>query len=116
MSRGRKATLHGITFDSQVELQRYLQLYGMAQHGDISDLVCHPKFELARSFMSLYGKRVGGAVYTADFQYIENGVTVVEDVKATKKNGKPLVDGEASLRHRWFQNKYPHIDFRVVPM
>ena len=118
MSRGRKATLHGIVFDSQIELARYIQLYAMAQAGEISNLTCHPVFELQPRFVDRHtGKIVRPITYTADFQYCENGGLIVEDVKARdRKTGKARIPREGRLRIKLFQYQNRQIEFRTVVM
>jgi len=66
----------GIKFDSLTELRRYGDLRLLQSAGRISGLKPHPKFELH----DLAGKVV--ATYTADSEYIENGVRVIEDTKS----------------------------------
>lgn len=63
----------GIRFDSTKEARRYRELKLMEAQGKISELKLQPKFELVLK-----------CKYKADFQYIENGARVVEDVKGYK--------------------------------
>lgn len=75
--RAVKTTVDGITFDSKKEATRYQTLKFMESNGFVSDLKLQPKFDLI-----VNEKKVG--FYKADFQYIENGKRVVEDVKGMK--------------------------------
>lgn len=78
----RRTLVDGIWFDSEKEANRYLALKMAQKAGDISELVIHPRFDLVVNTIKI-------SRYTADFQYIENGKTVVEDVKSPptrKKN------------------------------
>ena len=91
----KKVTLDGITFDSQKEANRYCELKLLQRAGQIQNLELQKEFELIPAQYEYYprygksGKRLkDGArcieqscVYKADFAYIENGKTVVEDVK-----------------------------------
>ena len=118
--RGRKCTYNGITFDSIIEGQRYLQLLSMEQAGEISGLVCHPKFELQPSFKNSQGKKYSAITYSADFQYIEGGQLVIEDVKArntrAKRPNTPRIPPDGRLRIKLFEYQYPHIKFIVKVM
>lgn len=72
----QKTIIDGITFDSKVESRRYLVLRSLADAGEITDLRCHPRWELV-----VNGKKISR--YTADFSYMENGTLIVEDVKSS---------------------------------
>jgi hypothetical protein len=89
----KKVTVDGITFDSKKEYNRYRELKLLERAGVISDLKRQVEYELipAQSESDTVGTRGGvhkGKVierackYVADFVYIENGETVVEDVKS----------------------------------
>jgi len=67
--------IDGIKFASRAEARRYGELKLMLDAGLIQDLECHPKFEIAVNGMHV-------CYYVADFQYVDNGETVVEDVKS----------------------------------
>lgn len=79
-----KTKVGDIVFDSLSEKDRYLELLVMQKAGIISDLVCHPEFEIIpRQTFPETGKfAFHPAHYTADFQYVRDGKTVVEDVKS----------------------------------
>ena len=65
----------GIRFASKKEAARYIYLNGLQTAGKITNLECHPPFELA-----IEGKKI--CKYIADFRYLDaNGVTHIEDVK-----------------------------------
>lgn len=72
-----KTTVDNITFDSRAEAQRYQVLKIIERAGEIKELKLQPRFPVV-----INGKKI--CDYVADFQYIENGVTVVEDVKGVK--------------------------------
>lgn len=75
--RAIKAVVDGITFDSKKEARRYGQLKLLARAGKISELKLQPRFDLI-----VNGCKCG--FYKADFEYIEDGKRVVEDVKGMK--------------------------------
>lgn len=85
-------TVCGIKVDSKWEADRYLQLLYLEQQGVIRDLQLQKKFELIPAVREpdTVGKRGGvkqgkvierAVYYVADFVYIKNGETVVEDAK-----------------------------------
>jgi hypothetical protein len=101
--RNKKVQFDGIWFDSKKELARYHELKILEKAGLISDLVLQPPFELSPT-TKWNGKTLRKRVYKADFMYIENGITVVEDVKGC------LTDIYKLKRHL-FLNLYPQYKF-----
>lgn len=82
---GNKKAIRGnITFDSQKEANRFDELMLMLRAGIIKDLRLQPEFTLQESFTTPQGEKIRAIKYRADFQYIRDGVTVVEDVKGYK--------------------------------
>ena len=82
--RNAKVTVEGITFDSKREARRYLDLLLLEKAGDISDLRRQVKYELIPS-QRINGKVVERKVeYIADFVYLRDGETVVEDTKGIR--------------------------------
>ena len=81
----RKVTIDGITFASTKEGARYNQLKLMQRAGMISNLEWQKTYELIPA--QYEGKKCieRSLKYIADFVYIENGQTVVEDVKGCKR-------------------------------
>ena len=81
-----KTVFNGIEFDSLAEKDRYLELLVMQRAGIISDLECHPEFEIIpKQKHPETGKfAFHPAHYTADFRYKRDGKVVVEDVKSQK--------------------------------
>ena len=88
----KKVTRNGETFDSIKEYNRYCELLLLEKAGKISNLQRQVEFELipAQREPDRVGVRGGtikgktiehAAKYVADFVYIEDGQTVVEDVK-----------------------------------
>lgn len=88
-----KVTFQGITFDSKVEMQRYLYLKDMERKGEISGLRRQVKFEIIPKVTKEFPKQLKTKVkyetrvvekatsYTCDFLYKEKGKYVIEDVK-----------------------------------
>tara|TARA_R100001377_G_C3177555_1_gene105356 strand:+ start:347 stop:667 length:321 start_codon:yes stop_codon:yes gene_type:complete len=70
-----KQVYKGIKFDSKKEFHRYLELEKLYKLGIIKKLEVHPRYDLM-----VNGIKIGR--YTADFRYIHNDETVVEDVKS----------------------------------
>lgn len=100
--RNRKITVDGIEFDSKKEAERYQQLKIYQRAGLISDLRLQVPFELIpaqyEDSPEVYVRNTSAhkkgehkkklvekaVVYRADFVYIDDGETVVEDVKGMK--------------------------------
>ena len=83
--RNKKITIDGITFHSQKEGWRYLELKALVRANKIYNLMLQPKFELIPKFEK-NGKTFKPMYYIADFMYLDKttGKTVVEDVKGFK--------------------------------
>lgn len=75
--RNIKARYNGMTFDSQKEMKRFIELELLQKAGEISDLKCQVKYELVPK------TRIGQPVsYIADFVYLDKaGNKIIEDVK-----------------------------------
>ena len=72
------------TFDSQAEADRYMELLVMQKAGLITDLECHPHFDLIPAQKVPGKKSFRAHGYTADFRYKRNGEEIVEDVKSVR--------------------------------
>ena len=92
----RKITRDGITFDSAKEYMRFRELSILERSGAITGLERQVKYVLipaqyAPDTMTARGKIKRGKLlerecsYVADFRYIQDGETIVEDVKGYKK-------------------------------
>jgi hypothetical protein len=94
--------IDGIKFDSTKEGQRYMVLKSLLQQGRIENLTLRPLFTLQAGFRYHTGKWVRAITYKADFQYEQEGQTIVEDVKSeiTKKKA------DYRIRVRLFMKKY----------
>ena len=85
MNRGnkynaRRVTIDGVTYDSQAESRRGVELAMMEKGGAISGLRVHPRYLIVDRFVH-EGHVIRASYYEADFEYIENGRRIVEDVK-----------------------------------
>ena len=75
-----KTDVDGITFDSKKEAEFYAELKLRERAGEITHLRLQPRYLLQEAFKH-EGKQYNKMEYVADFEYIENGITVVVDVK-----------------------------------
>lgn len=94
--RNTKCEFMGIHFDSKREMQRYILLKDAEAKGTISHLEVHPKYELIPAVVEdevIHMKTKDKVVqrvaqkaitYVADFRYIKDGETIVEDVKISE--------------------------------
>lgn len=104
--RNKKTVIDGITFDSRREAQRYTELKLLESAGKISELKLQPKFKLQEGF-KYNGKTERAIVYIGDFQYIENGRCVVEDVKGFET-------AAFKLKRKLFLYQHRDIELRIV--
>lgn len=102
----RKTIVDGITFDSQKEAYRYGELKLLELAGEISCLKLQPRFVLQPGFRDKNGKRQSPISYVADFQYVENGIPIIEDVKGMET---PVF----RLKKKLFLYRYPHLHLRI---
>lgn len=84
----RKRKKDGKVFDSSAELRRWWQLQKMEKEGEITDLRRQVKFVLipkqrVETNDGIVSERE--CSYIADFVYVKDGHTVVEDVKGNTK-------------------------------
>lgn len=101
-----KTIVDNISFDSKMEARRYTQLKLLEMGGRLSKLLLQPSFELQPSFV-YQGKRLRCISYVADFQYIENGKKVVEDVKG-------FATTEFKMKAKMFKYHYPDCELRII--
>ena len=94
----KKTMFNGIEFDSRKEARRYSELLLLQRAGAIRDLELQKKFVLIPAQYETYerygkkGQRLQDGqrlvekecAYIADFVYIEDGKTIVEDTKGIK--------------------------------
>lgn len=86
--KNRKCTVNNETFDSKKEARRYVELKALEKLGRISGLERQRKFILIPSQKDENEKTIERECsYIADFVYVENNETVVEDVKGYRGGG-----------------------------
>lgn len=73
----KPTVLHGIRFASKAESRRYSELLLLEKAGQISGIKLQPRFPL-----NVNGNFV--CTYVADFEYVEKGARVIEDVKGMR--------------------------------
>lgn len=73
--RNIPTVLNGERFDSRKEARRYGDLLLLQRAGEIADLARGARYEFRYN-----GVRIGS--YKPDFEYIENGHKIIEDVKS----------------------------------
>ena len=103
----KKVEIDGIWFDSIKEGNRYLDLKILIKAGKISDLKLQPKFKIIAGIYWA-GKRLRTRYYIADFQYIENGIDIVEDVKSEFTVKEKVY----TIKRQLFVLNYPEYEFR----
>lgn len=89
----------GMKFDSKAEMAAYGEYRLLEMTGHISQLEHHPVLELH-----------AGVKYEADFRFVENGQTVIVDIKGGRATATPL------FKVKWKQAKelYPQYEFRLI--
>lgn len=100
--KNQKVVVDEKTFDSKKEASRYLELKLLEKAGQIRGLILQPSFELIPKQESERAVK-----YIADFMYVENEETIVEDVKGMKTK-------EYILKRKIFKHKYPNYIFREI--
>lgn len=102
-----KTKVDGIKFDSKAEAKRYIELKMLLKGKYITDLELQPKFELQPKYINNKGEHIRAIIYKADFMYIKNGITIVEDVKGVETK-------DFKLKKKILEYKYPDIDFKLI--
>ena len=97
----KKTIIDGIKFASKKEAKRYLELKLLLKVGKIRDLILQPRFKLQEGFRK-NGKTYYPVSYVADFQYLQNDMIRIEDVKGMKTT-------VYLLKKRLFEYKYPNL-------
>ena len=104
--RNKKIIVDDYIFDSIQESRRYKELKLLLRAGQIKNLELQPHFLLQEGFKK-NGKTYRKIEYIADFKYIENGKTIVEDVKG-------LQTDVFKIKHKLFEKKYPELELRII--
>lgn len=105
-----KTKFAGFSFDSRGEASRYGELMILERTGQITKLRRQVTYELAPAVMLAGEKRKKPALrFVADFEYLENGRTVVEDFKS------PITAAKSDFRIKRHLMKSVHaIDVMVT--
>lgn len=90
-----------VKFASKKEARRYDDLLVMESAGEIDYLKLHPSYPLKNEHVEIRYPNGRLAVYTADFEYLENDITITEDVKS-----KATMTEAATLRMAVFSSLY----------
>ena len=101
-----KTIVNGYEFDSKKEAKRYYELLKLERAGEIKSLRLQPEYELIPRFRKA-NKTFRRTVYIADFEYVENGQTIVEDVKGFKTD-------VYKLKKKLFEYKYPDLKIKEI--
>ena len=104
--KNKKVIEDDYIFDSIQESRRYKELKLLLRAGQIQDLELQPRFLLQEGFKK-NGKTYRKIEYIADFQYNENGKTIVEDVKG-------LQTDVFKIKHKLFEKKYPDLELKII--
>jgi len=104
-----KVEYNGIKFDSLKEMRRFKQLMILGNAGVITDLVLQPRFLLQDKF-NYRGKSHRKIEYIADFQYMQDGKTITEDVKASENYTTDVY----KIKKKMLLFRYPEINFVEV--
>lgn len=102
----KKVQVDMYVFDSIAESRRYKELKLLEQAGEISELELQPRFLLQERFKK-NGKTFRKIEYIADFQYIENGRLVIEDVKGKETE-------VFKLKRKLFEHEYPDYELKLI--
>lgn len=104
--KNKKTQVDMYVFDSAKEAKRYKELKLLERAGKIRNLELQPHFLLQDSFKK-NGRTYRKIEYIADFKYIENGRTIVEDVKG-------LQTDVFKLKHKLFEKIYPELELKII--
>ena len=104
--KNKKTQVDMYVFDSAREAKRYKELKLLERVGEISNLELQPRFILQDSFKK-NGRTYRKIEYIADFKYIENGRTIVEDVKG-------LQTDVFKIKHKLFEKIYPELELKII--
>jgi hypothetical protein len=108
-----KPRAFGHVFDSGAERDRYLFLRAAEEQGRIAGLRVHPKYVLVDAWDDALGEnypdntRRARITYTADFEYLDAGRLVIEDVKGYWRDA-------SRLRWKLLAKMMPNVLRRIV--
>jgi hypothetical protein len=92
-----KTLINGHEFASKAEAKRYAELHVLNNAGVISQLKLQSKYELIPKQRRSDGTMERACHYLADFEYIENGNLIVEDVKGGKSTPEFIIKRKLML-------------------
>jgi hypothetical protein len=95
----------GYRFASGAEYLRYCELLLLERAGAISELRVQPRYQILPREGTERARH-----YTPDFEYVEDGRQVAEDVKG----GNATLTDAARLRMSLFRRRYPGIELRII--
>lgn len=96
----KKVYVDNMVFDSKREYARWCDLKLLQRAGKIHDLRRQVRFHLCETPYDEDGKCLfRGVSYVADFVYVEDGKTVVEDCKGFRTDAY-------QIKRKWFYDKY----------
>lgn len=96
----KKVYVDNMVFDSKREYARWKDLQLLQRAGKIHDLRRQVRFHLCETPYDEDGKCLfRGVSYVADFVYVEDGKTVVEDCKGFRTDAY-------QIKKKWFYDKY----------
>lgn len=104
--RNKKTQVDMYVFDSIAESRRYKELALLQKAGEIRNLELQPRFLLQDSFKK-NGKTYRKIEYIADFQYIEKGKIIIEDVKGKETE-------VFKLKRKLFEYRYPDFELKII--
>jgi hypothetical protein len=103
----KKCEMDGYKFDSKKEMNRYAELKLMERGKIITQLRLQPRFTIHVGFTHPEHGKQRKIEYVADFEYIENGRRVVEDVKG-------IPTDVYKMKKKMFLFLYPEIKFTEI--
>lgn len=81
----KKTVVDGITFASNKESVRYIELRNLKMAGMIKSFTLQPQFVLQEGYKRKDGKRIRSIKYIADFEVVHlDGHTEIEDTKGVE--------------------------------
>ena len=117
VSYGKKDDRFGkpiAVFDSRKEHARWNELKLMERAGKISDLKRQVPLVIQEEFQ-YKDEKIQPIVYKADFMYVKNDQSFVEDVKGQdKKTGKYITTKEFNLKWKLLKARYPQYSFTLI--
>ena len=100
-------------YDSIKEYKRWRELLILQQTGKIQELKRQIRLIIQESF-TYHDKRIRAIEYVADFFYIKDGKTIVEDVKPFDvKADKYRLTKDFSLKWKLLKYRYPDYYFEI---